>query len=465
MKESVNDEESAKEERFMKFRRFVSVLGLTALALMLVVPTARAFEGRSGETVVIGKDEVIEDDLFATAREIIIEGTVEGDVFAAGQTIRINGEITGDLFAAGQEIVISGSIEDAYVTGYAMTVIGEVEEDLLGFGYSLQHKPGAEIGQDLLFGGFQVLLDGDVDGMVRIGANSVRLAGAVGEDARIDVGGAERGETPPSFTGFMPMAPSVPTIPGGLTMMESASIGGDLNYVANAPIDVPAGTVEGETDFTEHVPETREDRERRGLDRRTPGWLALKWVFKQMRRLVTLLLLGALLMWAVPEWTRTISETLESKPLPSLGWGVVAFAAFIAGFIVLLLVVGAVTAIFGVITLGELARRFLVLGGLVTGAVGFSFGLLWRYVTSLVVSLLLGQLIFRLFQSDLEENRWAPMVVGVVVFVILWSIPILGWLVRLIAVLVGLGAIWLWGQDALRGERAQPPAVETPAEV
>jgi cytoskeletal protein CcmA (bactofilin family) len=449
----------------MKLRKLVSVLGLTALILILVVPTVLAFEGRGGETVVIGEDEVIEDDLFVTAQDVIIEGTVEGDLFAMGQTIRVNGEVTGDLFAAGQEVIISGSVEDAYVTGYAITVIGSVEEDLLGGGYSLEHKPGAEIGRDLLFGGFQLLLDGDVDGMARIGANSVRLAGAIGDDVRIDVGGADQGETPPAFSSFMPMVPTVPTIPAGLTIMESASIDGNLDYVANAPVDVPGGTVEGETDFTEHIPETREDRERPGLDRQTPAWLALKWVFKQLRRLVTLLLLGILMMWLVPQWTRTLSATLESKPAPSLGLGVVAVAAFVAGFIALILIVGAVTAIFGVITLGELARRFVVLGGLVTGAVGFSFGLLWRYVTTLVVSLLLGQLIFRLFKSDLAENRWAPMIVGVIAFVLLWSIPILGWLVRLVTILVGLGAIWLWAQEALQEDRAQPTPVESPAEV
>jgi MFS family permease len=242
--------------------------------------------------------------------------------------------------------------------------------------------------------------------------------------------------------------------------MESAQIEGDLDYTANAPIDVPAGTVTGEADFTEHVAETREDPERRP----TAGRLALKWIFKQLRRLVTLLLLGALMMWAVPTWTKTLSATLEAKPGSSLGLGVLAIAAFVAGFIALILVIGAVTAIFGVITLGELARRFVVLGGLITGAVGFSFGLLWRYVTTLVVSLLLGRLIFRLFQSDLEENRWVPMLVGVVAFVILWSIPILGWLVRLLTILVGLGAIWLWAQAALQRDKPQPAPVGGPVE-
>jgi hypothetical protein len=52
------------------------------------------------------------------------------------------------------------------------------------------------------------------------------------------------------------------------------------------------------------------------------------------------------------------------------------------------------------------------------------------------------------------------MLVGVVAFVILWSIPILGWLVRLLTILVGLGAIWLWAQAALQRDKPQPAPVE-----
>jgi hypothetical protein len=112
------------------------------------------------------------------------------------------------------------------------------------------------------------------------------------------------------------------------------------------------------------------------------------------------------------------------------------------------------------VTLGGLAGRFAVLGGIVTSATGFGFSLLWRYVTSIVISLLLGQLIFRALKSPAEHNRWWPIVLGVVILVIVTAIPILGWLAKLGVVLLGLGAIWIWGSGLLASRRKEPAATE-----
>ena len=98
-------------------------------------------------------------------------------------------------------------------------------------------------------------------------------------------------------------------------------------------------------------------------------------------------------------------------------------------------------------TLGGLAGQVGVLGGIVTPTAGFSFGVIWRYLTTIIIGLLLGQLIFRALNSPTEENRWLPMV--------------LGWLIKLAIVLFGLGAIWIWGLDLLR----KPSATEAAAEV
>jgi hypothetical protein len=112
------------------------------------------------------------------------------------------------------------------------------------------------------------------------------------------------------------------------------------------------------------------------------------------------------------------------------------------------------------VTLGGLAGRFAVLGGIVTSATGFSFSLLWRYVTSIVISLLLGQLIFRALNSSAEQNRWWPMLLGVVILVIITAVPVLGWLASLGVVLLGLGAIWIWGRGWLESRRGDPAAAE-----
>jgi len=258
----------------------------------------------------------------------------------------------------------------------------------------------------------------------------------------------------------MPDMPAVPSVPIGLTIDEGASIGGDLSYTANAQVAVPGGAVAGDIDFTRYVPDVEAKPE---VKAPSPAALVLRWFVRQLRRLITLLLVGAAMMWLVPEWTRKVASIVEEQPLPSLGWGVVAIAAFLVGMLVLGMATVLLAIVFGLVTLGELAGRFVTLGGLVMGAAGLGFTLTWAYVTKIVISLLLGQLIFRLFKSPVAEHRWWPVLLGVVIFVIIAAIPLLGWLARLAAVLLGLGAVWLWGRDWLAARRAAPAATEAEA--
>jgi hypothetical protein len=240
-------------------------------------------------------------------------------------------------------------------------------------------------------------------------------------------------------------------------MDEGARIGGDLDYTANVEASVPGDAVAGDVDFNRYIPAETEARPR---PEPSLAFRTGRWFLRQVRRLITLLLIGTFMMWVVPDWTRKLARNVETQPLPSLGWGVVAIAVF--GVLMVLLVIATIvlTIVFGVVTLGGLAGRFAVLGGIVTSATGFSFSLLWRYVTSIVISLLLGQLIFRALNSSAEQNRWWPTLLGVVILVIITAVPVLGWLASLGVVLLGLGAIWIWGRGWLESRRGDPAAAE-----
>jgi hypothetical protein len=279
----------------------------------------------------------------------------------------------------------------------------------------------------------------------------VKIAGSIGGDANIDVGGTDPGEQIPPFTSFIPNLPAVPSIPAGLTVESGAAVAGDLNYTANAQAALPGGAVAGDVDFTRYIPK---EPEAEAKPAPSPALRTGWWFLRQFRRLVSLLLVGVLMMWVVPDWTRKLARNVETQPLPSLGWGVVAIAVFVVLMALLLIATVLLTIVFGVVTLGGLAGRLAVLGGIVTSATGFSFSLLWRYVSAIVIAVLIGQLIFRALKSPAEQSRWWPMVLGVVLFAIVTAVPVLGWLVRLGAILLGLGAIWIWGRALLasRGE-------------
>jgi cytoskeletal protein CcmA (bactofilin family) len=439
-----------------RFRKWVGLIGLICLILFTLTSTALAFESRSGDTIVIGAGEVIEDDLYVGAGTFTLDGTVKGDLIVGGNTIEINGTVEGDLLAAGQTVVVRGTVtDDVRIAGQALTLgdDAQVGDDVLAAGFSIEAEKGSSVGGDFFYGGYQALLAGDVAEDVRVAVGGLQLSGSVGGDVKAEVG--EAGEGPPPMF-FMPGVPAMPSVPLGLTVDEGAEIGGKLDYTSASEWSIPAGVVAGVV--THHKPEIPVKVEEEVVV--SPAMLAVGWFLGHLRRLVTLLLAGLLMVWVVPGWTEKATGALRASPLPSLGWGVVSIAAFFFALLVILIVTILAAVVFGVITLGGLAGTTAWTGGLTMALLVFFFSIAVAYVTKVVVSFLGGRLILAGLKPDWGEGRIWPLVVGVVLFVIITAIPILGWLVNLTVVLLGLGALWLLGRDIYRQRRAAPVEAE-----
>ena len=99
------------------------ILMVFGLVLCLVVggialaPQASAADFRSGDRVVVAAGEVVDDDMYVTANELVIDGTVTGDVYAFATSITINGTVDHDLNAGAQTIEINGTVGIRHVWG------------------------------------------------------------------------------------------------------------------------------------------------------------------------------------------------------------------------------------------------------------------------------------------------------------------------------------------------------------
>jgi len=443
--------------RQKRFWRWAGLISLICLALFTIAPTALAFESRGGDTVVIGAGEVVEDDLYVGANRFTLDGTIKGDLIVFGTTIEINGTVEGDLIAGGQSVTVRGTVtDDARIAGMALTLDSEAQvgDDVVAAGFSIEDK-GSSVGGDFIYFGYQALLAGEVAGDLTVAANGLQLSGSVGGDVKAEIGEAEEGPPPTFFMTFMRDVPAMPSVPMGLTVDEGARIGGKLDYTSTSEWSVPAGAVAGT--ITRHEPEIEVEEEVVV----SPARRAADWFLGHLRRLVTLLLVGLLMVWVVPGWTKRVAGALQAGPLPSLGWGVVAIAAFILALLIILIATIIVAMVLGAITLGGLAGTMVWTGILTMALLAFFFSIAVTYVTKVVVSFLGGRLILARLKPDWAEGRNWPLVVGVVLFVIITAIPILGWLVKLVVVLLGLGALWLLGRDVYRQRRAVPVGVET----
>ena len=439
-----------------KSQRLLTTGLLVSLLLMTVATPAKAFDGRGGDTVTIPASEVVNDDLYVGANTFVLDGTVNGDVVSGGQAITINGTVNGNLIAAGQTIVINGSVAGDILAAGSVLLFGErakVGGDVIGAGYSLEFRKGSSVGRDAVLAAAQILLAADVSRNVKAGTGALEIGGTVSGDVQAAIGEANRVQAGPPPTVFMPQSTvPVPVVQRGLTIDPGAKILGDLEYTQNSELSFPSGAVQGQvTRLVQPQEAGQHEREP------TTGEKAAQWALRSIRSLVTLVLLGMFMLWLLPGFLRELADHLQTKPWPSLGWGVVAYAGFF--FLVLLtlfvMIVGAV--VFGLFTLGGLSATIVWIGILALFALVLGFVLATTFLAKIVFGTTLGKWMLASAHSPLAEHRFLPMIIGVattVVVIALLTFPLvpgfLGGLLNFAIVLFGLGALYLWLRQLLQ---------------
>ncbi len=435
-----------------KLRRSLTALVLATLLLTVVATPAMAFEGREGDTVTVPASETIDDDLYVGASNFTMDGTVNGDVVAGGQIVTINGTVNGNLLTGAQTIVVNGTVTGDILAGGSVLFFGEnarIGGDVLAAGYSLEFREGSRIERDAVLAGGQVLLAADVTRNVLVGTGALEIAGEVGGDVKAAVGEAGQTQAGPPPTMFMPDSTiPVPVIKQGLTIDPAARIRGNLEYTQNSELQFPAGVVEGKITRSVQPVEGEANVEPTTADK------VSQWALQSLRSLVTLILLGLLLVWLVPGFLRRLTEGLEAKPLQSLGWGVIAYAGFffLLMLTVFLAILGAI--VFGVLTLSTLSATIVWVAILALFALILGFVLVTSFLSKIVFGMTIGKWILSKANSQLAENRYWPMVIGVAITVIVLALlrfPLmpgfLGGLISFAIVLMGLGTLWLWIQQ------------------
>jgi len=419
-------------------KRGLVVLMLVLLATLTLAAPASAADTRSGDTIVIGAGETVNQDLYAFASKVQIDGTIKGDLIAFAQEIVVNGTIEGDLQGGAQTILVKGVVkDDARIVAQTIT-LGEksqIGDDLLAMAYSLELQPGSTVGGDTLYAGYQGLFAGMLGKRLQAGAVALDLRGTINGDVQLALG--ESDDTPPTM--FMPQntAP-MPRVAPGLTIAESAKLGGKLTYQSRQDAKVAAGAqvVGGATRTT---PPVRQDTRR---EREQPS--PLDSVFDSLRHLVALLIMGLMVLRLVPAWTHTLGDTILSKPLPSLGWGAVAFIGVILAGFALATVTILLAILFGIVSLGNLAGLSVVLGLFSLGALLIGFALFTGYIAQVAVAYLGGRVILERVAPAQATGYTVPFIVGAILLVLVMTIPLLGGLIGFGVMLLGLGALWLW---------------------
>ena len=434
-------------------RRFLIVFGLLALVSMVLAAPVLAADIRTKDVIVIDQD--VNDDLYLFASSITVNATVHGDLIAAGGDIVVNGVIEGDLWAAAGKIHINGTVaDDVRFAGSDLKLgpSGQVGDDLFAAGFGFGADSGSAIASDVFVAGYQALLGGDIGGDVKAAVGGFEISGHVVGDVEVEVG-----EPDPEFeqwSMFMRMNPYMPEriVGPGLTIEEDAQIDGELTYTSPVTVDVPDEVVGGAIVYQTPVPEEMEVPDV-DVPEVPAGALTavavvtwfIRWIVGMVRNFVTLLIIGVLLLWLAPKWFKEVVRHWKEKPLHSMGWGFAVWLAFFIAVPALFVVMILLVVIVGVATLGGLvfpiAGTFMVLeSALVVG-----FSIIAIYITKVAFSYLIGWLILKNTASGWVDRAMGliPLLIGLVIFVLVRSVPFLGALFSFVVTIFGLGAIWL----------------------
>jgi hypothetical protein len=325
--------------------------------------------------------------------EVVIRAgeTIPHDLYIGSGRVRMEGRVEGDLVVAGGEIELSGPVGG----------------DVMVAGGSIRIR--SQVGGDLRVAGGEVIVEGPVGEDLFAGAGDLRLSSAsrVGEDL----------------------------IFGSGQMRMDGAVEGDV--LGSTGSYVRQGSVTG----SERV----KVEERKG--RREAPPTAIQRLVQAARQYVSVLLIGALLLWIAPRMTASAASMVRDRPLPSLGVGVLGAVGYVV-FLLALLVATGLAALGAAITSGALA-------GL---ASSLAFFLTVFFVAHALVGMALGDLALRRGDEVSRARSLGALALGAAALAILWAVPLLGDLIRLLSALVGLGALVLLLRRARREGPSPAPA-------
>lgn len=360
---------------------------------------ALAFVHRAGPSIALSQR--VQDDLYLAGGAVTVTAPVDGDVAAAGGQVDLTGQTTGGVLAAGGTVRAGGTIGRALrAAAGSLTVDAKITGDAILAGGIVSVEPGAVIGRDLVAGGGNMSVYGTVGRNAHLGGGDVTIGGVVQGDT--DVRARK------------------------IILLSTARIGGRLRYSSDQTLDIrPGARITGGTERLpapppQHVP--------------VSPWLHL-WV--RLAEGAALLVLGLVILGVTPRGMSGVVSEVGAQYGRSL----------VAGFILLVTVpVAAGLLLFTVI-------------GIPISVVAILLYLATLYPSQVFVAGWLGDQIVRWPRRGGEEfrSRAVPLAIGTIVLALLFAIPYAGWAIRLVAILVGFGALW---ETVWRSAMSRPGGLE-----
>ncbi len=361
-------------------RTVLVFIGFVAALSLLWSGFAIASNVRSGESPRVMADEVIDGALYTVGKDIKVDGRVEGDIMCAGQTVEITGTVEGDVLCAAQTITVSGHVEgDVRAAGQVVVLKGKIDGSASIAAQNSSIETGAVVGRD-----------------VTIVSQLATIDGTVARDAQV---------TATTFSGDAVIGRNLDLTAQVITLHDKTNIAGDFRYISEPDAAIAMGAhITGKTEHS--IPDTR------SRQMVTPATYVNTAIFS----FLSLLLVGAALLLAVPRLVAATTATLQQRPFVTVAVG--CGALVVAPFIAVMLMVTIIGIPLGLLLLFSWLVSLFVAVALSAHAVGhmiikkLGWQDAWRHFASMVIGL------FAIFLGSL-----LPFIGGFIIFcALVWGV-------------------------------------------
>jgi cytoskeletal protein CcmA (bactofilin family) len=345
----------------------------------------------------------IGDSRLTAGDVVVLEEPIDGNAFAAGSRVELRERVDRSAFLSGGSVTMAGSVgRNLYAAGGEVRIEGEVEGKARAAGGKVRVSREARIGGSAAFAGDSIEVDGAVGGRLRAYGDTIVINGSVDGDVEL------AGEN--------------------IRIGPEARITGRVEYRSGRDIDVDAAA-----QVAGGVSELQQ--ERRWLRQMGRG----ATIFGGVTISFGMVLLGALLILAMPRFSREAGATILKQPWQSAGLGVVMLLGVPFAIIVLLVTV-----------IGIPLALLLVFGYVVLMLLGY-----------LVAAIFVGDAALeRIGKAKVDSAWWRVlfMFLALLAIAIVKQVPFIGGLAVAILFIAGIGAFTMRSWRGFRQDTGEATA-------
>ena len=391
--------------------KHLSLIYAFVFAFALTIPSAvSAYEIMADKSVIIPADEVIDGNLYAAGSNISVDGKVNGDVICAGQAVVINGDVAGSVICAGQSVIVNGAVGGSVrVAGNSINVESNIEQNLMAFGASVILGEGANVDWDMMIGAAFADIKGTIGRSLHGGANNVSITGKVGGNVDLEVGSKFKDRD-----NKKDIALGNKKNENNFIIGKNAVIDGIVTYKSQSEVSVMSGaSIVGGIN--------REEIKNKEIEKTN---FIYAWLGFYIYSILSTLLIGFII---VRLWGVQIRKIVD---------GMIKNASGMIGKGAIIMLLSPVVLLLCLVTIIGIPVALVLMMVLCIGV----------FVAKLLVGILIGKELLQKYWSKNKKSLGWALVIGVIVSKIIFSIPLIGWLLSLVAVFWGIGAIYMFNK-------------------